>query len=41
MRRAVSFLLPSRQLEETLGALEVKLSDEVLARLDEISRPFV
>ncbi|TMI81611.1 MAG: aldo/keto reductase [Bacillati bacterium ANGP1] len=29
------------QLEENLGALEVKLSDEVLARLDEISRPFV
>ncbi len=29
------------QLEENLGALEVTLSGEVLARLDEISRPFV
>ena len=29
------------QLEENLGALEVNLSDEVLSRLDEISRPFV
>ena len=29
------------QIEENLGALEVKLSDEVLSRLDEISRPFV
>jgi len=29
------------QLEENLGTLEVNLSDEVLSRLDEISRPFV
>ncbi len=29
------------QLEENLGALDVNLSDEVLSRLDEISRPFV
>jgi aryl-alcohol dehydrogenase-like predicted oxidoreductase len=29
------------QLDENLGALEVELSDGVLARLDEISRPFV
>jgi aryl-alcohol dehydrogenase-like predicted oxidoreductase len=29
------------QLEENLGALEVNLSNEVLSRLDEISRPFV
>jgi aryl-alcohol dehydrogenase-like predicted oxidoreductase len=29
------------QLDENLGALEVELSDQVLSRLDEISRPFV
>ena len=30
-----------QQLEENLGALQVQLSDEVMARLEEISRPFV
>ena len=29
------------QLRENLGALDVKLADNVLARLDEVSRPFV
>lgn len=29
------------QLEENLGALEVSLSEDMLARLDEVSRPFV
>ncbi len=29
------------QVDENLGALEVNLSDQVLTRLDEISRPFV
>ena len=29
------------QLDENLGALEVTLADDLLARLDEVSRPFV
>jgi aryl-alcohol dehydrogenase-like predicted oxidoreductase len=29
------------QLDENLGALEVQLSEDMLARLDEVSRPFV
>jgi 1-deoxyxylulose-5-phosphate synthase len=38
---AIAGATSAAQLEENLGALEVNLSDEVLSRLDEISRPFV
>ncbi len=41
VRSAIAGATSVVQLEENLGALEVNLSDEVLSRLDEISRPFV
>ena len=41
MASAIAGATSVAQLEENLGALKVKIPDEVLKRLDEISRQFI